>query len=116
MSEPEVARGQATWPPTRTTPKTESASSHGPSRRGPGQDALPEIGLLEIIQADPREAHLVDGALAVTHPVLRIGIELVVVGVVVPGSNVNDRAGGQQRSHIIRSEEHTSELQSHSFI
>src|SRR5579863_4759345 len=66
-----------------------------------GFDALIEVRLVEIVQADPGETHLVDGALTAPHPVFGVGIVLVIVGVVVPGGHVNDRPCGQQRSHIL---------------
>src|SRR5262249_25506309 len=83
-----------------TTPKTEAISSRS-GLRVPGHHALLEIRLVEIIQADPSETHFVDRALAVADPVLRIGVELVVVRVVVPGADVDDGAGGQQRSRVV---------------
>src|ERR1700730_9753569 len=68
----------------------------------PGGHALLVIGLVEVVQANPGETHLINGPLPAPHPVLRIRIELVVIRIVVPGGDVNDRAGGEQRGNILR--------------
>src|SRR5512143_3372382 len=50
-----------------------------------------------VVPADPREAHLVDGALTVADPVLGIGVRLVRLGVVVPGDDVENRPRRDER-------------------
>src|SRR2546421_7457645 len=67
-----------------------------------GLDSPLDVGLVEITQAHPRETHLIDRPLPVAHPVLWIWVVLIVVAVVVPGGDVNDRSGGQQWSGLLR--------------
>src|SRR5579864_5667041 len=53
-----------------------------------------------IVPADPGEAHLVDGsATPGADPVLRVRVELVGRGVVVPGDDVQERARWDNRRH-----------------
>src|SRR6202007_1763863 len=59
----------------------------------PGLHPLLEVSLIQIIQTDPREAHLIDGSLAISNPVFWIRIEPVIHRVVMPGGDVDDRAG-----------------------
>src|SRR6266508_351800 len=63
--------------------------------------ALLIVRLLEIEQADPRKAHLIDRALSVADPVPRVRVVLVRRRVVVPRRNVNDGAGRQQRRDLL---------------
>src|SRR4029453_6891469 len=65
-------------------------------------DSLLEVALVQIVQAYPRETPLIDRPLPVAHPVLWIWVVLILVAVVVPSGDVNDRAGGQQRSGLLR--------------
>src|SRR5437763_1784947 len=60
-------------------------------------DALLEIRFVDVEQAHPREAHLVDRALAVADPVARVRVVLVRGRVVMPRGDVNHRARGQER-------------------
>src|SRR5690348_14648331 len=53
-----------------------------------GLNALPEIRLIEIIQAHPGETHFIYGPLSISDPIFRIRIEPIVYGVVVPGGDV----------------------------
>src|SRR4029078_1535766 len=50
-----------------------------------------EVGVVVVRDVNPRMAHLVDGAIAPADPLIRIGVRLVVPGVVVPGEQVEDR-------------------------
>jgi hypothetical protein len=59
------------------------------------------IGLIDIEEADPGEAHFVDGALAAADPVFGVEGVGVVVGVVVPGGEVDDGAGGEDGRDFI---------------
>src|SRR5438552_1740537 len=68
----------------------------------PRLDSLLIIGFVDIEEAHPREAHLVDRALAVAHPIPRIGVVLVGRGVVVPRGDVDDRSRRQDRRDIVR--------------
>src|SRR5580704_19775277 len=47
-----------------------------------GLHPLLEVGLIQVIQTDPCETHLIDGPLAISNPVFRIRIEPVIHGVV----------------------------------
>src|SRR4030095_1280051 len=53
-----------------------------------------------VVPTDPREAHLVDGAIAAAHPVARIRIDLV-RRVVVPADDVQHRARRIDRRDIV---------------
>src|SRR5436190_2084781 len=66
------------------------------ARRVPVGKRLLIFLFAEIDPADPRETHLVDRAVAVANPVLRIGIGAVGGRVVVPADDVNHRAGGDE--------------------
>src|SRR5437868_1713346 len=70
--------------------------------RLPGLDAFLVLGLVDVEEADPCEAHLVDRPLAVADPVARVGVVLVGRGVVVPRGDVDDRPRGQNRRHFVR--------------
>src|SRR5688500_4911621 len=77
-------------------------------RTGPAQASLPRGQLLlifllrQIDPPDPREAHLVDRALTVADPVLRVRVSTGVARVVVPADDVHDRPGRNQRCDIVR--------------
>src|SRR5690349_39736 len=58
----------------------------------PRVDALLVIRFVDVEQAHPREAHLVDRPLAVADPVARVGVVLVRRRVVVPRGDVDDRS------------------------
>ena len=61
-------------------------------------------GVLRVGQVDdvhPGVGHLVHGAVAVAHPLIRIGIALVVLGVVVARRDVDDRALREGRRGVV---------------
>src|SRR5262245_2106486 len=72
----------------------------GPRRFSRGHASF-VIFLIEIVQADPGEAHFIDRPLAIADPVFRIGIMRIVVGIVVPRRNVDHRTGWQQRRDLL---------------
>src|SRR5262249_53515642 len=59
------------------------------------------IGVLEIGKCHPGETHLVDGPLSISNPVSWIRVVFVISRVVMPGRNVNDRSGWQQRCDLV---------------
>src|SRR3954463_12578653 len=59
------------------------------------------LGLVDVEQAHPREAHFIDRALAVSTPVARVRVVLVGGGVVVPRGDVNDRPRRQNRRDVV---------------
>src|SRR6188474_1800356 len=63
--------------------------------------ALLVLGVVDVEQADPRKAHLVDSALAVADPVPRVRVVLVGGGVVVPRGDVDDRPRRENRRDIV---------------
>src|SRR6266487_4323342 len=67
----------------------------------PRLHALLVVGLVDVEQADPCKAHLVDRPLAVADPVPRIRVVLVRRRVVVPRGDVNDRSRRQDRLHLV---------------
>src|SRR5437588_1127558 len=68
----------------------------------PRGGSLLVLVLVDVEEADPRKAHLVDRALAVADPVARVRVVFVRRRVVVPRGDVNDRPGRQNRRHILR--------------
>ena len=61
-----------------------------------GRDLLFELLVGKIVVTDPRTAHLINGPLAVSNRVVRIGIEFVIRRVVVPRDQMQDGPGRQQ--------------------
>src|SRR4029453_5464949 len=89
--------------PATTSPITANAQRSTISLLGAAcGHALIEIILLEIRQRHPREAHLVDSPLTGANPVFRVRIPLGGARVVVPGDDMDDRAGRKQGSHLVR--------------
>src|SRR5260221_288663 len=64
-------------------------------------DALLVLGFVDVEQAHPREAHLVDRPLAVADPIARVRVVLVRRRIVVPGGDVNDRPCRQNRRDLV---------------
>ena len=60
------------------------------------------ILVADISHVHPGVAHFVDGPIAKSHPLIRIGIVGVRGGVVVPGRDVNDGAFGKHRRGVVR--------------
>src|SRR3954470_16013980 len=59
------------------------------------------LGLVDVEQAHPREAHFINRALAISNPVARVRVVLVGGRVVVPRGDVNDRSGRQNRRDVV---------------
>src|SRR5215204_6233783 len=59
------------------------------------------LRIVDVEQADPGEAHLVDRALAVANPVARVRVVLVGRRVVVPRGHVDDRSRRQNRRDFV---------------
>src|ERR1700732_2224631 len=66
-----------------------------------GRHSLVEIRLIEVGQADPRETHVVNRARTLADPRRRHWVLLVRGRVVVPGDDVDDCSGWQQRGDIV---------------
>ena len=65
---------------------------------------LLELRIVEVDDVEPELQHVVHAALAVACPHARVGIPLVGRRVVVDADDVEHRARGQQRRHVVRVE------------
>src|SRR5206468_8545591 len=90
------SRGEKKAPPLRTAPDVNGSATalltiFGRRSGAALGDFRLELLVVVVGDVDPGVAHLVDGAIAPADPLIGIGIRLVVLGVVIPREEVEDR-------------------------